>query len=78
MTYLIQNTLVYRVPTVNDALQLREELEKNGYGELSSFTYQTKQIKQKGEVVEEYQQVKAVIKFTSEKEPDQCVEVEYH
>lgn len=69
MTHLIKVTNVYRVPTIQDALNLREELE-NGAGELTNFAYATKYIKQKGEIIEEYQQVKATLVFNDEKEPD--------
>lgn len=75
--YLINNTLVYRVPTVADALVLRDELSKNEYGELTNFSYTTKYIKAKGEIIEEYQVVKAKIEFTPEKEPEQRVNVLY-
>lgn len=69
MTHLIKVTNIYRVPTVQDALNLRKELEQ-GAGELTNFAYATKYIKQKGEIVEEYQQVKATLVFNDEKEPD--------
>lgn len=54
MYYNLKSTNVYRVPTVEDALRLRKWLEKTCVGELTSFTYTTKYIKQKGEIVEEY------------------------
>lgn len=76
MAYLINVTNVYRVPTVQDALELRKQLEK-GAGELISFSYTTKFIKQKGEIVEEYQQVKAKIVFNDEKEPESDIREEY-
>lgn len=69
MTHLIKVTNVYRVPTVQDALNLRKEIEENTPGELTTFKYTTKQIKAKGEIVEEYQQVSATIVFDDEKEP---------
>ena len=77
MKYLIKATNVYRVPTVADALKLREELSNQNYGELNSFSYTTKYIKQKGEIVEEYQLVKATIVFNEEKEPESTVDVSY-
>lgn len=76
MTYLTKVTNVYRVPTVQDALTLRKELEK-GPGELTNFAYATKYIKQKGEIVEEYQQVKATLVFNDEKEPETNVREHY-
>lgn len=75
--YLINNTLVFRVPTVEDALALRDELSENPYGELTNFSYTTKYIKAKGEIIEEYQFVKAKIEFTPEKDPEQHINVTY-
>ena len=49
--YLLKVENVYRVPTVDDALKLRAELEKTEFGELVSFSYTTKYIKAKGEIV---------------------------
>lgn len=76
MAYLINVTNVYRVPTVADALNLRKELEQ-GAGELISFSYTTKYIKQKGEIVDEYQQVKAKLVFNDEKEPESSIREGY-
>lgn len=75
--YLINNVTTYVVPTVADVLELRSELQKNPYGELISFSYTTKYIKQKGEIVDEYQLVKAKIEFTAEKEPEQKIYIGY-
>ena len=77
MKYLIKTTNVYRVPTVNDALALREELQNLSNCELNSFSYTTKYIKQKGEIIEEYQLVKAVLIFNDEKEPESSVDIVY-
>ena len=49
--YLINVINTYRVPTVEDALKLREKLEEISNGELVSFTYTTKYIKAKGEII---------------------------
>lgn len=76
MTYLVKATNVYRVPTVEDALNLRKDLE-HGAGELTNFAYATKYIKQKNEIIEEYQQVKATLIFNDEKTPD-CGTREYY
>ena len=64
--FLINSTLVYRVPTVEDALKLRDILSETPYGELTNFSYTTKYIKAKGEVIEEYQVVKAKIEFNAD------------
>lgn len=70
MFYTIKNTVTYRVPTVADALRLREYLEANMPGELTSFKYNLKQLKAKGEVYEEYQLVTATFNIDNEKEPE--------
>ena len=77
MMYTLKRTNVYRVPTVEDALRLRKWLDKNCIGELTSFKYATKYIKAKGEIIEEYQLVKAKIEFTPEKDPEQHINVTY-
>ena len=78
MYYNLKTTNVYRVPTVEDALRLRKWLERESVGELTSFSYKTKQIKVKGEVVEEYQLVTATITIDNEKDPEgvACINVE--
>ena len=77
MKHLIKVTNTYRVPTVDAALELRDDLSSLEYGELTSFSYSTKVIKVKGEVAEEYQLVKATIQFNNEKEPDSSVDATY-
>ena len=78
MYYNLKTTNVYRVPTVEDALRLRKWLERESVGELTSFSYKTKQIKVKGEVVEEYQLVTATITIDNEKDPEgvACINIE--
>ena len=73
MRYLLNVVNTYRVPTVEDALQLREELQNTPACELVHFQYTTKYIKVKGEIIEEYQVVKAKLAFNEEKEPEQEV-----
>ena len=75
--YLLKVENVYRVPTVDDALKLRADLEKTEFGELVSFSYTTKYIKAKGEIVEEYQVVTAKKTFNDEKEPETHIGVQY-
>lgn len=72
MTYLIKTTNTYRVPTVQDALELRKQLEDTP-GELISFKYTTKYIKAKGEIIEEYQLVTVTLQFNNEKEPESSI-----
>ena len=75
--YLINDVTTYRVGTVEEVEKLHNELLNDNTFELTSFSYTTKYIKVKGEIVDEYQVVKAKKVFNSEKEPDTDVEVKY-
>lgn len=74
MTYLINAVNTYRVPTVEDALELREELSNLKYCELESFSYTTKYNKK---TEEEYQVVKAKLVFNDVKDPDSTIVATY-
>ena len=77
MNYLLKVTNTYRVPNETAALALREELDHNTCGELTAFSYTQKQVKAKGEIIDEYLVCKATIEFTKEKEPTGNVTVTY-
>ena len=78
MCYTLKTTNVYRVPTVEDALALRKHLERTCVGELTSFSYKTKYIKAKGEIIEEYQVVTATISIDNEKDPEGVLVVDFN
>ncbi len=69
MNYLLKVTNTYRVPNETAALALREELDHDTRGELTAFSYTQKQVKAKGEIVDEYLLCKATIEFNKEKDP---------
>lgn len=75
--YLIKAVDVYRVPNVDAVEELHEELlnDKNFF--LAAFSYKHKEIKAKGEVIEEYELVTATKIFADEKEPLDVYEVSY-
>ena len=73
MRYLLKTVLTYRVGTVDEVEELHDELLNDTTFDLTAFSYKTKQIKQKGEVVEEYQVVAATVVFTEEKIPERKV-----
>ena len=77
MNYLLKVTNTYRVPTEEAALTLREDLANGECGRLTAFTHTLKEIKVKGEIVEEYWVCKATIEFTKEKECDVKVAANY-
>ena len=70
MYYTLKTTNVYRVPTVEDALRLRKQLERDSVGELTSFSYKTKYVKAKGDIIDEYQVVTATFMIDDEKDPE--------
>ncbi len=76
--YLINSVNTYRVATEQEALELRDKLNNLPYGELNTFSYTIKEIKQRGEVVETYYVVKAKLIFNLEREPESNVKVEYN
>lgn len=75
--YLINAVDVYRVGTVAEVEKLHEELLNDNRFQLVEFSYKTKEIKAKGQVIEEYQVVKAKKLFNDEKDPDTTVDVFY-
>ena len=77
MTYLINTVDTYRVATVDDVERLHEELKADGHFTLASFSYKTKYIKQKGEVIDEYQLVTAKKLFNEEKDPGTDISIDY-
>ena len=76
--YLISAVNTVRVHTVSDVEALHEELKNNPKFELVQFSYTTKDVKVKREVVDQYQLVKYKVTFTDEKEPEAQFEVEYN
>ena len=77
MKYLISATETYRVKTVEDVEKLHEELKQDSHFTLASFSYKTKYLKQKGEIVDEWQLVTVKKVFNDEKEPISEVYVDY-
>lgn len=75
--YLLSTTDTYRVATVQDVKNLHEKLKQNPNFSLMSFSYKTKYVKAKGEIIDEYQVVKAKKEFNEEKEPDCFINIIY-
>lgn len=77
MKFLLNSVDTYRVETVEEVERLHEALKNDTNFTLISFSYKTKEIKIKGEVVETYQVVSAKKMFTEEKNPEVQVEIVY-
>jgi len=52
--YVLNNVVTYRVGTVAEVEALHDELSADGRFQLSQFSYQTKYVKEKKEIVDEY------------------------
>lgn len=75
--YLLKAVDTYRVPDEAAMEVLHEELLNDTTFDLTGFSYKVKQIKVKGEVVEEYLVVQATKMFTDEKNPEETFVVSY-
>ena len=77
MRYLIEVTENYRVDNEAEAKTLIEEAKAGNNYIVKKYSSQYKEKKQKGEVVDAWYKVVLVKSFTSEKEPDAQIEIEY-
>jgi hypothetical protein len=75
--YLLKAVDTYRVPNEAEMEVLHEELSNDPCFDLTGFSYKVKQIKVKGEVIEEYLVVQATKQFTAEKDPEDVFTVSY-
>lgn len=77
MNYVTQVVETIRVPNVNEVEKLHKELKDDNRFELKKFEYSHKDVKQKGEIIDEYELVKATLVFNLEKEPTSSVDIEF-
>lgn len=70
MKYLLETNVKYKIDTVNEVEKLHEEMKNSSDYTLTEFSYKTKYIKEKGEVIGEYQLVSAKLILNDEKEPE--------
>ena len=77
MRYLLKAVDTYRVPDEAAVEALHDELLNDPTFDLVGFSYKVKQIKSKGDVIEEYMVVQATKVFTGEKEPEDVFTVTY-
>ena len=77
MKYLTSIVETIRVPNVNEVEQLHTELREDKRFELKKFEYAHKEVKAKGEIIDEYELVKATLVFNNEKEPNCSVNIDF-
>jgi len=77
MGYLVSTTEVYRVNSEAAAVAMIEEAKKDSSYILSKYTSEHKEVKAKGEIVDEYYKVTLTKLFNNIKEPDTQYNIEY-
>ena len=77
MNYVTQVVEVIRVPNVSEVEKLHAKLKDDKRFELKKFEYQHKDVKQKGEIIDEYELVKATLLFNNEREPSMTVNISF-
>jgi len=77
MNYLTAVIETIRVPNVDEVEKLHAKLKEDSKFELKKFEYTHKEVKSKGEVIDEYELVKATLIFNNEKEPNCYVNVDF-
>lgn len=77
MRYLVQTTEVYRADTDAEAQGLITEAKSAGEYVLAKYSSEKKEVKAKGEIIDEYYKVSLTKLFTSIKEPDSVVTITY-
>lgn len=75
MKYLISVVETIRVSTVDEVEKLHNELKEDNKFILKKFEYAHKTVKAKGEIIDEYELVKATLVFNDEKEPENDVDI---
>lgn len=74
MKYLLNVVETYRVDTVDEALDMRDQMSADPMYELNSFSYTTKFNKK---TEEEYQVVKVKKTINAEKDPNSTTRIVY-
>ncbi len=75
--YLVSTTETYRVDTEKEALAAIEEAKQDNSCVLSKYTNEHKEVKAKGEVVDEYWKLALTKQFNNIKEPESIITVGY-
>lgn len=70
MKYLLETNVKYKIDTVDEVEKLHEEMKKSPDYTLTEFSYKTKYVKEKGDIIGEYQIVSAKLVLNDEKEPE--------
>lgn len=75
--YLTQTAETYRINTEEEVKETLEEFKAASAYEIKKASYEKKQIKEKGEVVDEYWLLTVTKIFNDSKEPANIVDIKY-
>jgi hypothetical protein len=77
MRYSTQVTETYRLASEDDVKIFLEELREDPSFEVTKYSSTKKEVKSKGEVIDEYVRFSVTKAFNSEKEPDSEITITY-
>lgn len=77
MKYLVKTTETYRVDSDAEVLEMVKEAKESLQWTLEGHTSKKKQVKQKGEIVDEYFMLTLTKSFNDEKEPMSDIAIIY-
>ena len=77
MRYLITTTETYRLQDENEVKAFLEELKQDKNFIIKKYSSVKKELKQKGEIVDEWVRFTVTKEFNSEKEPYENVNISY-
>ena len=77
MRYLTSVVETYRLPNDEAVKVFLEELKKDPTFEVTKYSSVKKELKQKGEVVDEWVRFSVTKAFNNEKEPDSVITISY-
>lgn len=77
MKYLVKTTETYRVDSDAEVLEMVKEAKESLQWTLEGHTSKKKQVKQKGEIVDEYFMLTLTKSFNDEKEPMNDIAIIY-
>ena len=78
MIYLIKTTEQYRCDSEKEAVELINKAKQATEYNVVKYNSEIKNVKQKGEIVDEWRRVTIVKEFSDEKEPVGSLMPEYH
>lgn len=76
--YLVSVSETYRVDSETEAVRLIEDAKQSDKYQLSKYTNEKKEVKQKGEVVDEYYKIVLQKTINDIKDPWSDLEIHYH